>query len=307
MENSTLTKPLQPRCADLPSTIDSLISEWVVKLAINAGAALDAKTQAVYCSLWLEGLSDLSSGVLQAAFRKTLRECAYWPVKVADIRKHVSHAESNATTEAVEKAWERVLEIRRVHWNPDVPGPFHRALAALPERIRQAARASGVFRDHESQEALHVWAKKKFSASFTAYGEREQDAFLVSDGEIKKLLTDFSENQALPAPDVCFNDLHRRGVEYGKELRVLYEWKNTADSLPEWDADTRQQIEQELAGYRERFNAALARKTATPWAEDAANKIPLAFDSGGIWPLPPEKFAQVREHVRSILGRAMED
>ena len=42
-------------------------------------------------------------------------------------------------------------------------------------------------------------------------------------------------------------------------------------------------------------------------AEDTANKILLAFDSGGIWPLPPEKFAQVREHVRSILGRAMED
>jgi hypothetical protein len=42
-------------------------------------------------------------------------------------------------------------------------------------------------------------------------------------------------------------------------------------------------------------------------AEDAANKILLAFDSGGIWPLPPEKFAGVREHVRSILGRAMED
>jgi hypothetical protein len=41
-------------------------------------------------------------------------------------------------------------------------------------------------------------------------------------------------------------------------------------------------------------------------AEDAANKILLAFDSGGIWPLPPEKFAEVREHVRSILGRAME-
>ncbi len=41
-------------------------------------------------------------------------------------------------------------------------------------------------------------------------------------------------------------------------------------------------------------------------AEDAAIKILLAFESGGIAPLEPEKFAQVREHVRSILGRAME-
>jgi len=42
-------------------------------------------------------------------------------------------------------------------------------------------------------------------------------------------------------------------------------------------------------------------------AEDAATKILLAFESGGIAPLEPEKFAQVREHVRSILARAMEN
>src|SRR5258708_11359520 len=101
----TLTAPSKRKWADSPLTLDSLISEWVAKLAINAGAALDAKTQAVYCSLWLEGLNDLSPGVLLAAFRKTLRECAYWPVKVADIRKHVSHAESNATDEAAEESW----------------------------------------------------------------------------------------------------------------------------------------------------------------------------------------------------------
>jgi hypothetical protein len=41
-------------------------------------------------------------------------------------------------------------------------------------------------------------------------------------------------------------------------------------------------------------------------AEDAATKILLAFESGGIAPLEPEKFSEVREHVRCILGRAME-
>jgi hypothetical protein len=41
-------------------------------------------------------------------------------------------------------------------------------------------------------------------------------------------------------------------------------------------------------------------------AEDTATKILLAFEPGGIAPLEPGKFAAVREHVRSILGRAME-
>ena len=202
MENSTLTKPSQPPCADSPSTIDSLISEWIAKLAINAGVALDAKIQAVYGSLWLEGLGDLSPGVLRAAFEKTLRECAYWPVKVADIRKHVSHAESNATDETAEKAWERVLEIRRVSWTPDIPVPFNRAIAQLTERVRQAARAAGVFREFTAEEyekgALHTWGKKRFFESFNSWGEREQDKFLLPESETKKLLIEFAETKALP-------------------------------------------------------------------------------------------------------------
>jgi hypothetical protein len=41
-------------------------------------------------------------------------------------------------------------------------------------------------------------------------------------------------------------------------------------------------------------------------AEAAATKILLLFECEGIAPLEPAKFALVREHVRSILGRAME-
>jgi hypothetical protein len=198
----TLTAPSKQPCADSPQTLDSLVREWVAKLAVNAGASLDAKTQAVYCSIWLEGLSDLSPAVLLAAFRKTLKECPYWPVKVADIRKHVSHAVSNATGEASEKAWERVLEIRRVHWCPDIPGPFERACSRLSERVRQAARAAGVWRDFTAEEyengALHTWAKKRFVESFNSWAEREQDKFLLPEGETKKLLIEFAETKALP-------------------------------------------------------------------------------------------------------------
>jgi hypothetical protein len=200
----TLTAPSKQRCADSPPTLESLISEWVAKLAVNAGASLDGKTQAVFCSIWLEGLSDLSPAVLLAAFRKTLRECPYWPVKVADIRKHVAHAVSNATDEAAEKAWSRVLEIRRVCWNPDIPGLFDRAVSALTERVRCAARAAGVWRDFTESEwesgALHTWAKKRFFESFNSWGEREQDKFLLPEGETKKLLIEFAETKALPAP-----------------------------------------------------------------------------------------------------------
>ena len=41
-------------------------------------------------------------------------------------------------------------------------------------------------------------------------------------------------------------------------------------------------------------------------AEDAADKIMLAFDSGGLVPLDLHQYALVDAHVRSILSRAME-
>ncbi len=196
---------MQKPCADSPQTLESLIKEWVAKLAVNAGASLDAKTQAVYCSIWLEGLSDLPPAVLLAAFRKTLRECVYWPVKVADIRKHVSSAVCRATDDACEEAWNRCLEIRRCHWNPDIPGPFDRAVSRLTERVKQAARAAGIWKDFTASEwesgALHTWAKKRFFESFNAWGEQRQDDFLLPEGEVRKLLIEFYETKtALPAP-----------------------------------------------------------------------------------------------------------
>lgn len=107
----TLTIPSPLLCADSPSILESLVSEWVAKLAINAGASLDAKTQAVYKALWIEGLGDLSPDILRAAFQKTLRECAYWPVKVADIRKHVISADTMLAGLEAENAWQKALAV----------------------------------------------------------------------------------------------------------------------------------------------------------------------------------------------------
>jgi len=233
---------------------------------VNAGAALDARTQAVFASIWLEGLGDLPIDVLRAAFLKTLQECAYWPVKVADIRKHVARAESNATDEAAEQAWRRVLEIRRVHWNPDIPGPFNRALARLSERVRQAARAAGVWRDFTSAEfekgALHTWGKKRFFESFIAWGEREQNQFLLPDGELKSLLAEFSETKALPAPEVDFHALHERGLRYAEQNKLLDTYNQASRDLPAWEPEKRTEVDAELRNYGDRFKAAMENRQA---------------------------------------------
>jgi hypothetical protein len=248
-----------------PPSKSQLIREWIVKLALNAGQALDAEALGVYTALWSDGFEDLPAAVLEAAFRKTLRECKYWPIKVSDVREHVVRAEGNAASEAAERAWQLVLDLRRVHWNPDMPGGFSKGMPQLSERIQQAARAAGVFRDFESVEALHTWAKKRFVESFIAFGKLKQDQFLLRDGEIKRLFADVFNTKVLPAPAQCFENLHKRGLQYAEEPKVSSARNNAAVTLTEFDAEEAKrkiEIEMELAAYGERFAAARAKKQA---------------------------------------------
>jgi hypothetical protein len=120
--------------------------------------------------------------------------------------------------EAAEKAWQRVLECRRLYWNPDLGG-FARDMPKLSERVQQAARAAGVWRDFPTVEALHVWAKKQFIESFVAWDESEADKFLLPDGEIKRLLADAAKPKALPTSNESFENLYERGLQYAERIR----------------------------------------------------------------------------------------
>jgi len=201
----------------------------------------------------------MDTQTLESLFRKALRTCKFFP-KVADILEYVEHAKEAATSEAAEIAWEQVLDIRRTAYNPDMPQYLDRTLSRISERIRRAARAAGVFREHETVEALHVWTKKKFVESFLSWDEDSEALNLLPDGEIKNLLTDWAETKALPAPSVDFHALHKRGLRYAEECKVVSAWKSAADALPEFDAEARAEIETELLGYRERFSAALEKR-----------------------------------------------
>lgn len=214
MAKETLVLAISPCETQEPSDSHKLIREWLFRFGVE-----HKEDVAPRLPLWLEQFGGIEPATLRRLFERAKRTCKFFP-KIAEILEPLQGAEKKAAPAAAEEAWERVLDIRRVYWNPDIPGPFDRAVAKLPERIKQAARASGVFRDHESLEALHVWAKKKFVESFVAYGELQQDQFLLPDGEIKDLLAQWAETKALPAPPrPAFEELHRRGLEYAQKLK----------------------------------------------------------------------------------------
>jgi hypothetical protein len=190
---------------------DRLIKEWLFRFGVEHKEDVAPKLP-----LWLEAFRGIPAATLDRLFSRALRTNKFFP-KVAEILEPLVSADKNAAPEAAEEAWSRVLEIRRVYWNPDIPGPFDRAVARLSDRVRQAARAAGVFREVDRAKDLHVWAKKRFVESFIAYGELQQDAFLLPDGEIKDLLSGLSRTKVLPiAQD--WSECRERGESYRSQL-----------------------------------------------------------------------------------------
>jgi hypothetical protein len=198
---------------------DQLIREWLFRFGVE-----HKEDVAPRLPLWLEAFGRMDPEILESLFKRALSTCRFFP-KVSEILEPLATAEANASPEAAEKAWVRVLEIRRVDWNPNLRDSksFNRAFSRLSERVRQASRAAGIFREFTAEEyekgALHTWARKRFIESFIAWGELEQDKFLLPDGEIKKLLADVAETKALPASDESYEEMRDRGLAYAAQLK----------------------------------------------------------------------------------------
>jgi hypothetical protein len=196
---------------------ERLAREWVVTFAELYSVNLaDRGPRSV--NLWVSALVDLEPAVLDAACKRAMQRCKFFPTP-AEVRAGIKSAAENATKRAAEIAWQSVLDLRRLHWNPDLPDTLSHELARLPEQTRQAARAAGVFRDFESVEDLHVWAKKRFIESFVTWAELEQDQFLLLDGELKRLLAGVAETKSLPASE-SYEAMRERGLAYAAELRA---------------------------------------------------------------------------------------
>jgi hypothetical protein len=216
---------------------DHLAREWVITFAELYRVSLKERGPR-FVDLWVAAVSDLDPAVLDAACKRTMQTCKFFPTP-ADIRGHIDHTEETATSQAAEIGWQRVMKIRRVDWNPDIPASLQRALAKLSERVQQAARAAGVFRDFESTEELHVWAKKRFIESFIAYGELERDEFLLPDGEIKNLLSEFAQTKMLPSTSDDWSECRARGEAYRTQLAT--------QGIPDLSPEERLRIADELA------------------------------------------------------------
>lgn len=140
-------------------------------------------------TLWLEGFDDLSYEVLEAAFRKALKVCKFWPVKIADIREHVTHAEENAAHLEAEQKWQQVLTYAQ-STSPDYPSRPMKFKEQTAATIRAAGGLDWI-RDCPLDDLQ--WAKKRFIEAYVTWKALEKNQFLLPEGEVKNLIASHAQ------------------------------------------------------------------------------------------------------------------
>jgi hypothetical protein len=205
MESLTLIKPPEPR-SNRTAARDNLISDWLTRLALNSGVALEPGTRAVYVKLWTESFADLDDAPLTVAFQRTMLtwrsefgKAGKLPT-VGDIRGHLDATAKKELASRADLQWQKLLDyIRRYYW---ADGPWQHKAPKLPEKVRVACNAAGGFAQlNECSRDDLVWAKKSFVESYIAWEEMNKDQWLLPEGALRNLLLEASREKALlPGP-----------------------------------------------------------------------------------------------------------
>jgi hypothetical protein len=172
---------------------EKLISEWIVRFAVNANKPLDAVAQAVYVATWTEAFADVETARLKAAFIACIRSLTFRTMPtIGDILKHLTQAESNAAQFAAEERWQYVLRYKREHFHPDLR---NYKPPKLDERTDHALHvAGGLAGISQSDTNQLVWRKKAFIEAYLAWDQPGKDKFLLPQGEVTNLLSEAVEN-----------------------------------------------------------------------------------------------------------------
>src|SRR2546429_55537 len=113
-------QPLPISPSETQEHLDStkkLIREWLFRFGIE-----HKEDVAPRLPLWLEAFVKMEPALLEELFSRSLRAGKFFP-KVSEILEPLASVKKAAAPEAAEEAWQQVLDIRRVYWNPDIPGP----------------------------------------------------------------------------------------------------------------------------------------------------------------------------------------
>jgi hypothetical protein len=209
-----------------------LIKEWLYRFGVNF-----REDVAPLLPLWLETFRGIDPKILDRLFRRAIRTCKFFP-RVADILEPLNSS-TVALTEA-DLRWQKVLEFCRQFVSPDVAGGIFRGAPNITQRTMTAICAAGGLQwiracpENELQ-----WSKKRFIESYTAWETLKQDEYLLPDGEIKTLVSEFAQTKMLPATSQDWSECRVRGAAYRAQLAT--------QGAPDLSPEQRVRIADELA------------------------------------------------------------
>jgi hypothetical protein len=153
--------------------------EWAVTFAELFCVSL-AERGPRFVDLWVSALTDLPPDVLDAACRRAMKSCKFFPTP-AEIRAGIDRAEAGASEIEAQHAWQRVLEFsERGVWSK---------VKMLTTRERHALRVVGgsdAIAHCDKYEDLK-WRQRDFVAAFLRFEQVEVSLGLLSDGHADRV------------------------------------------------------------------------------------------------------------------------
>jgi hypothetical protein len=171
------------------SRTENVARQWVLQFAELYSASL-AERGPRFVELWVSAFLDLAPDALEAACRRAMQTCKFFPTP-AEIRTHIENANGNGAALEIEEAWSRALDWVQQYFHPDLG--VTRGAPELPAAIQHAMRAAGGMRWLDSCPASELqWAKKRFVEDFTRIHETQQSEHLLTRPEARRILSDLT-------------------------------------------------------------------------------------------------------------------
>jgi hypothetical protein len=228
---------------------DLVAKQWLAQFAELYGVNLVDRGER-FVKLWVAALSDLEPEILDAACRKAIQTCKFFPMP-AEIRAHVETGEDSRG----EDEWQNLLEYCRRYVHPDTgitaPKP-------LPPDIKHAADAAGGLYRLESCPTDELqWAKKRFVEDLTRQRTSGQIVALLPESELGKMLHSHASRLALPAapdrPRLALDDGAKQFVAQPKSAVSCLSERQGSDGIVTITSEIRAQYEEKKAEALRRF------------------------------------------------------
>jgi hypothetical protein len=151
--------------------------------------------------LWVSALVDLEPEVLDAACRKAMQTCKFFPTP-AEIRGAIERAESEGFELKAEAEWQKLLAWVHANYFPDgltVAGTYQTTnirphAPRLSQATEHAAKAAGGFSYLERCDADQLpFCRRAFLAAYRNVHETGQVEHLLGDGEAKRIFEQLCE------------------------------------------------------------------------------------------------------------------